>query len=120
MCVIGVREWERRTPQRIEIDFAIDLPIDRPAKSGRVEDSVDYSDACTVLSDFIEREEFGLLEALVHDCILLLKDRYPSAQRIALAVRKPGAVSDARHAGVRAEVRYDTSPTEAPLHGERP
>ncbi len=105
-CVVGIREWERRTPQQIALDFAVELPIERAAKSGRVEDSVDYSEACAMLTDFIVRGEFKLLETLVHDSIGFLKKHYPMAQRISMSVRKPSALADAAYAGVTAEARF--------------
>lgn len=106
VCIVGIRDWERRTAQQLSVDFQLDVPIDRAIESGEVADTVDYSFAARQVAAYIIDRKFGLLESLVAGSITFLKECFPKARRIRFVARKPGAIENAAYAGLSLEMSY--------------
>ena len=63
-CRIGVPAWERKKPQRILLDVAVEMPLRRAGLSDDLRHSPDYHGLERALRSAAEAGEFKLLEAL--------------------------------------------------------
>ncbi len=101
-AILGVREWERETPQDVLVSVALEADTRPAAASDRVEDSVDYSALAKEIRAHVEGARRFTVEALAED-IAQICLRRPQVQRVAVRVEKPGAVKEAEAVGVEIE-----------------
>lgn len=99
-CVIGTRDWERRTRQRVLVDLAIGLDITASAASDDLEDALDYVELKNRLLHHLEGSRYQLLEALAASiCEMVLQDRRVTS--VEATVDKPGALTGTESVAVR-------------------
>jgi dihydroneopterin aldolase len=60
----GVRAAERERPQEFKVDVEVDSDLREPAKTDRIEDSVDYRRIRAIAKEVIEGESQNLIETL--------------------------------------------------------
>ena len=101
-CIIGFIDWERRTPQTLQIDLEIPCDCTRAARSDEVEDTVDYKRVAKRVLGWVPTTKFQLVETLAHHLALLLVSEF-DLEWIRVSVNKPGAIRDSRDVGVCVE-----------------
>ena len=76
-AVIGVRDWERETEQKLV--FAVDMGADvaKAAASDRISDAVDYSAVAQTVTDVVTQGEFQLIETAAERVARQLLADYP-------------------------------------------
>ena len=60
--LIGIYEWERKVPQTIRLDVEVGLPGEHASKSGRIADTLDYSEIVSRIEQLFREQHFALLE----------------------------------------------------------
>lgn len=111
-CILGIRARERRVPQRILLDLALSLDLERAGKSGRIAHTVDYSRASTQLIALLAFRRYSLLEVAAEECVGFLFATYPAVRAAQLSILKPQALAgQAESGGVRI---HRNRPLEAP------
>jgi len=98
-CILGVAEEERKAPQEICLDLEIFTDFQRPARSDRIEDALDYETLCRRVTEHVEGTSFHLLEALaevVADLIL----QNEAVQAVTVKIFKPKILKNADAVGV--------------------
>jgi 7,8-dihydroneopterin aldolase/epimerase/oxygenase len=103
-CIIGFIDWERRTPQTLQIDLEIPCDCTLAARHDRVEDTVDYKRVAKRVLAWLPETQFHLVETLAHQLALLLLAEF-SLEWVRVSVNKPGAIRDSRDVGVSLERR---------------
>lgn len=106
-CIVGIRERERQSEQPLFVDVALEVDISAAARSGDLEDTVDYSQVASLLTELARTRRFRLIEAFAQEATEVLLERFRAATTVRLEVRKPGAVSAADHAFLRIERRRE-------------
>jgi dihydroneopterin aldolase len=87
----GALEGERAIGQRFVLDLVIDTDFADAARSGLVEDTIDYGTVVEVATAaFLERTE-ALIEVLAVRIAERILARFPRAAAAEVTVRKPGA-----------------------------
>ncbi|MFA7173429.1 MAG: dihydroneopterin aldolase [Kiritimatiellia bacterium] len=98
-CIIGVREWERTTPQNINLNITLFTDFSKACGSDEIDDTVDY---VTIKKDIIKEVEassFKLVEKLAQMVAeICLRDA--RVMRVDVNVSKPGALRFARTVAV--------------------
>ena len=102
--VIGIFDWEREIRQTVSLDLEMDYDIRRAAQTDAIDDTLDYKAVAKRLIRFIERSEFGLVEALAEHCAQIVLNEFP-VERLTLKLSKPGAVRGSSAVGVIIERR---------------
>lgn len=85
---LGVAEWEREVPTRIEVDVEIYADLSKACKSDSLNDTIDYSKVYDLVGEVTGRKHYNLLESLANqiaDALLALCD----CDKIVVRVRKP-------------------------------
>lgn len=103
----GVMQEEHRIGGRYEVDVAIDLELDPAAESDDLSKTVDYERIYRMVEGIVTRNRFYLIEKLAYLIAHEVKDTYPGAEHIEVAVRKPnppvGGTADHAEAVYRLE-----------------
>ncbi len=86
-CRVGVTDEERRLAQKVVVDVSLALESGRAAASGRLADTVDYREAKRLISQFVSKGEFVLIESLAEGIASLALERF-SVDRVVVKVRK--------------------------------
>jgi len=98
-CIIGVNEDERREKQDVVINLEICADQDKPCRSDRFEDSLDYRVFKKRILQMVEGSPFTLVEAMAPAVAdICLAD--PRVAQVTVRVEKPGALRFARSVGV--------------------
>ncbi len=100
-CIVGLRSYERRREQPLHVDVSLGLDLSTAGRSGRIGDSVDYSDVADSITALLRFREYRLLEVAAEEVCALLFAIYPRIQHVTLRLDKPEALQGrARSAAV--------------------
>jgi dihydroneopterin aldolase len=97
--VIGWYRWEQRIRRPLRFDVTLDVDTGLAARSGNIEDTVNYESVANLIRSITEDKVHALLEVLVEEIATAILARFP-CQRVRLCVAKPGAVPGAREVGL--------------------
>ena len=98
-CIIGIFDWERKTPQRILIDLEFPADIRRAAATDHIDDTVDYKRIAKRMLEYVSKSSFQLIETLAEKLAALLLAEF-GLRSVTLRVSKPGAVRGSKNVGV--------------------
>jgi dihydroneopterin aldolase len=84
----GVTEAERETGQRLEIDVDFSVPECDAVVSDRVEDTVDYAEACDLVALVATERSYSTLERLCHVIGERLMERF-ACESVRVRAAKP-------------------------------
>lgn len=101
-AILGVRDWERETPQEILVNavvFTDSRPADAPDDLAMC---VDYSELAKEIRTLVEAARRFTVEALAEDIARLCLSRN-GVKKVTVRVEKPGAVTGAASVGVEIE-----------------
>lgn len=102
-CIVGVNPHERKVEQDLFLDLRIETDFAEAARTDQLAHTVDYTAMAALLTEFIRREKFLLIETLAERACALLCAEWPQIRRCRVTIKKPGALPGARHAAVTAE-----------------
>ncbi len=98
-AVIGIHPFERLKPQRLIISVDLYTDIRVPAKSGDINDALNYFDITRFIQKSVAESEFHLIERLAESLAQLLLDTYPM-KALKLHLQKPGALEQTQQVGI--------------------
>ncbi len=98
-CIIGIFDWERKTPQKILIDLEFPANIRRAAKRDCIEDTIDYKRIAKRILAYVAASRFQLIETLAEKLAALLLKEFKLTS-LTLRISKPGAVRGSKNVGV--------------------
>lgn len=99
-CIIGIYERERIEPQPLEIDLDMQTDIRVAARSGDLDQSLNYAEISEQIIAFCQRKRAELIETLAEELAEMLLESF-NTQQLTLTIRKPMAVPEATSVGVR-------------------
>ncbi len=98
-CIIGIFDWERKTPQKVRIDLEFPADIRRAARRDRIEDTVDYKRIAKRILAYVGQSRFQLIETLAEKLAAVLLAEF-RLKEVRLRVSKPGAVRGSKNVAV--------------------
>lgn len=101
-CVLGLSPEERREKQDVLISIALITDLEKPGRSDRFEDTVDYRAVKKAVLAAAESSSFQLVEALAEQVAAICLS-HQRVQRVQVTVEKPGALRFARSVAVEIE-----------------
>ena len=97
--VIGIYDWERRTPQRLVINLEMQWD-NRPAAAGdNIKQALNYKSVSDRLIAYTRDSRFELVETLAESLAALVLDEF-QVPWLRLDLAKPGAIGPAQAVGV--------------------
>ena len=103
VCIVGIHEHERRTPQTVALDLEFDYDFAPAARSESIADALDYDRAARLVAELLERRAFQLIETMAEETASLLLAEMRDARVVRITIRKPAAVPAAACSFVRVE-----------------
>ncbi|MBD3798689.1 dihydroneopterin aldolase [Sulfuricurvum sp.] len=80
--IIGILDFERRTPQRVEIDCTITYPYSEGS-------FINYAEVAQLIETTMNHHQFKLIETALDTLGITLKQTFPLIQNLSLTIRKP-------------------------------
>lgn len=105
--VHGATEEERLRHQRFSVDLVLELPLDKPAGSDALADTVDYAAVGELVVKVGTTARHHLLESLAAHIAGDVQDRWPTAA-VTVSIRKLSPPVDFQVAAI--EVRIHRAP----------
>ena len=100
--LIGVYEWEKQVPQKVQFDLEIGLPGGKAAASDRLADTIDYSAIVSRIETSLAKNHFGLLEKLAEHVAELVQREFKSPW-VKVSVTKLAPLKSVKRLGVTIE-----------------
>ncbi len=100
--IVGVWEWERRSPQQLSIDVDIATDTRPAAASERLEDALDYNAVARRIQGFVSEARFRMIEAMAEGIAGIVLQEF-GAPWVRVVVRKLWPVPGMRDTGVAIE-----------------
>lgn len=97
---IGIHAWEQRILQQLVLDIRI--PMDFSQCNDQLANTIDYFQLCQCVTEFIESNNFALIETVAEKVAQLIKDKFP-VKKLYVSVSKPQAVKNAGNIRVTIE-----------------
>jgi 7,8-dihydroneopterin aldolase/epimerase/oxygenase len=98
-AVVGVHDWERKSPRELLLDLSLRTDLRRAAASDDLSDTVDYDALAAAVKVRVAGLRARLIERVAEEAAAVcLSDRRVRSVRV--TVRKPGAVDAARMVSV--------------------
>lgn len=97
--VIGVYEWEREIKQPITVDLDMASDISEAARTDDHKHVLDYKVVCVRVTEFIEKSNLKLLEAMAEEIASLVRKEF-KVSWVRVRVGKPAAITGAKDVGV--------------------
>jgi dihydroneopterin aldolase len=88
-AIIGLLDFERHTPQRVEINLEAKYHYTQ-------EKFINYAELSTLIKEFITEQKFELLEEALLALEPVIKKRYPAIELLKIKITKPDILSDCR------------------------
>jgi dihydroneopterin aldolase len=80
--ILGILEYERTTPQRIQIDCIIDY-------SYTENEFINYAEVAQIIQETMDTKKFELIETALETLSITLKNHFSLIQALSLTIRKP-------------------------------
>ncbi|MGH8729670.1 MAG: dihydroneopterin aldolase [Burkholderiales bacterium] len=100
--LIGIYDWEKKVPQRIELNIEIGLANGKAAASNDIDDTIDYGRVISRIRETCKARHFPLLEALAEHLARLILDEFHAAS-VKLSVAKLALFPGVKQVGVTIE-----------------
>jgi 7,8-dihydroneopterin aldolase/epimerase/oxygenase len=99
--LVGIYDWERKVPQKIQLDIEIGLPA---RKSGELDlaDTIDYASVVSRIEASLADRHVGLLENLAEQIAQMILREFKSPW-VRVSVAKLAALKNAKRLGVTIE-----------------
>jgi dihydroneopterin aldolase len=99
--LVGIYEWERKVPQKIQLDLEIGLPA-RKSKNAQLGDTIDYAAVVSRIESMLAEKHFDLLENLAEQIAGLVAREFKSPW-VKVSVAKLAALKNVKRLGVTIE-----------------
>lgn len=97
--VIGVYDWEREIKQPVTVDLDMACDIAKAADTDDHQYVLDYKIVCVRVTEFIEKSNLQLLEAMAEEIATLIRTEF-KVPWVRVRVGKPAAITGAKDVGV--------------------
>jgi len=88
-AILGILDFERRSPQRIEIECEIEYRYEK----GRF---LDYAAAAQLLESTMKEGRFSLVEEALEALFHKMRETFPEIEKIKITISKPDILPNCR------------------------
>ena len=99
---IGIYDWEKKVPQTIQLDIEVGLPGSHASRSGKIDDTIDYSKIVARIEKLFQDEHFLLLEKAAESIAGIILGEF-KAPWVRLSIAKLGALRNVKKLGITIE-----------------
>lgn len=98
-CIIGVRPAERRRRQLVRVDLKMHLDLSQAGQSGRIAQTVDYSQVTDEVRALLAFRDYQLLEVAAEETCAMLLGTHPTLEEVEISIHKPAALKGRAQSG---------------------
>ncbi|MFM2480336.1 dihydroneopterin aldolase [Celerinatantimonas sp. YJH-8] len=102
LATIGVYNWEKEIKQKLLLDLSMDWDNHPAAATDDLRHALNYAAVSEAVTSLVSGKPFELIETVAEEVAALLLNDF-QIQHVAVTVRKPGAVANAKCVGVSIE-----------------
>lgn len=84
----GVFAEEKKLGQQLSVDVIVDYDIEHRVENDDLKTTINYASVFYDVKDFVENQQFDLIESLANQLLDLLQQKYPTADDITINIRK--------------------------------
>ncbi len=99
-AIIGVFDWERKTPQDIIIDVEMQSHTALATLTNKIEHALNYKTVCDKIAELTIKGQYQLLETLAEHCATMIQQEF-DVTWLSLAIYKPDAIEQANQVGIK-------------------
>ena len=99
--LVGVYDWEKKVPQKVQFDLEIGLP-GRKSQSDKLGDTIDYAAVVSRIEASLAEHQFNLLETLAEHIAQLVMREFKSPW-VRVSVTKLAALKNVKRLGITIE-----------------
>jgi dihydroneopterin aldolase len=99
---IGIYDWEQNVAQKIQLDIEVGLPDGHAARSGRIDDTIDYSLVVARVERLFKEQHFLLLEKAAEAIAAVITQEF-KAPWVKLSIAKLSPLRNVKRLGVTIE-----------------
>jgi len=99
--LVGVYDWEKQVPQKVQLDLEVGLPARKP-QSDKLGDTLDYAAIVARVEASLTENRFGLLESLAEHVAQLVMREFKSPW-VKVSVAKLAPLKNVKRLGVTIE-----------------
>lgn len=99
-CIIGILDFERKTPQEVIVDVKLEYYHDK-------NDFIDYAKVTKLIKKSMKKQKFLLIEDALAYLQKKLKKTFPQIQKLKIKIAKPSILPDCRVA-VATSTQFDS------------
>ncbi len=92
-CIVGIWPAERLAEQRIVLDAELELDARLAGRSGKIADTIDYSQVADAITAMLRFRRYYLMEVAAHELSAMLLCTQPHLKRVRLRLNKPEALA---------------------------
>jgi 7,8-dihydroneopterin aldolase/epimerase/oxygenase len=102
--IIGIYEWERKTPQPVKLDLEIGLPHNKACDTDQVSDTIDYGAVASRVKEYLTNapQPITLVEAVAEHVARIILSEF-DAPWVKVSVTKFGIVRGIKELGITIE-----------------
>ena len=101
---LGVTSWEKEGVQKVSVDLELHADLTAAALSDRIDEAVNYQEACRVIEEVGGARKYHLIESLAHEILTAIMRRFPQVERGVIRLRKVSLPFDAHLECVEVEL----------------
>ena len=87
-CIIGLLDFERHTPQEVNINLSLDYDYK--------DEFINYADLAQLIQEHLQEKKYKLLEEALENLFNLISQKFPLTQKLHLKVTKPDILPNCR------------------------
>jgi len=99
--LVGVYDWEKKVPQKVQFDLEIGLP-GRKSQNDKLGDTIDYAVVVSRIEASLAEHQFNLLETLAEHIAQLVMREFKSPW-VKVSVTKLAALKNVKRLGITIE-----------------
>lgn len=103
----GVNDFEKTDKQSFVFDVDIETNFFKSFKTDDINDTINYSKACRLITEITENNVFNLIEKLAYECVFALMENFETAEKVTLTVYKPDAPMKRKFESVAVTVKCE-------------
>lgn len=115
--IIGIHDRERQKKQPVFANIELEYSIDKAITSDDINDTLDYQELCSGLTEHIEKSRYQLIEKLADSCCQWIFQNH-CVESLTLTLHKPEAIENTQSIAIsikrnRTDYEYLITPVNA-------
>jgi len=87
----GIAQEEKKLGQLFKVSLKISADLENAARRGSLDETINYADVCSIVTDILQREKYDLIETAAMKIIEGIFHSFKNAVKVKVLLKKPWA-----------------------------